>query len=244
MPYRRLPNTDKARLKALNIALAKGRELPPFKLAFSQRSNQKLQSFLRSYESAMAFYRQSYLVQSRKNKEYAAALKKARMYISHFIQVLNMAILRNDMHSEVRDYFELPAGESRIPSLNKESEVISWGNRLISGEARRVLNGATPVTNPTIAVVKVRYETFLEAYHHQKTLQKNTARALEKLTDMRRDADEIIVQIWNEVEESFKDLPDDLRREKAKEYGLVYVYRKNEIGNLNFFNLKQQTGTG
>jgi len=34
------------------------------------------------------------------------------------------------------------------------------------------------------------------------------------------------------VEETFKDLPDDERRERAKEYGLVYIYRKNEIKGL------------
>lgn len=36
MPYRRLPNTDAARLKALRNALTKGEEIPPFKLAFPQ----------------------------------------------------------------------------------------------------------------------------------------------------------------------------------------------------------------
>jgi hypothetical protein len=89
----------------------------------------------------------------------------------------------------------------------------------------------------------VRYETFLEAYHHQKTLQKNTARALEKLSELRTEADNIIVQIWNEVEESFKDLPDDLKREKAKEYGLIYVFRKNETRSMRFCN-SLQTGAG
>jgi hypothetical protein len=52
-------------------------------------------------------------------------------------------------------------------------------------------------------------------------------------------ADEIILVIWNEVEETFKELSDDLRREKAKEYGLVYVFRKSEIGKMNFYDYNQ-----
>ncbi len=243
MPYRRLPNTDKARIRALNIALAKGKELPPFKLAFSQKSNQKLKGFLNTYENALSFYRQSYVVQTNKNKDYLACLRKARMYISHFIQVLNMAILRGEVQPSVRKYFNLSEDESRIPSLNTEQDLIKLGKNLIMGEARRVQEGNTPVTNPTIALVKVRFETFIDKYHYQKTLQKNTARALEQLTGLRKDADRIIVQIWDEVEESFKELPDDLRREKAKEYGLVYVYRKNEIANVNFFSIRQ-SGAG
>ena len=55
------------------------------------------------------------------------------------------------------------------------------------------------------------------------------------LSEARPAADEIIVSIWNEVEESFKDLPDDLRRERAVDYGLVYVYRKSELAEESLF---------
>jgi hypothetical protein len=243
MPYRRLPNTDKARLKALNIALSKGRELPPFKLAFTQKSFQRLQSFLNNYENALSYYRQSFMVQTKKNKEYSASLKKARIYISHFIQVLNLTILRGELPQESREYYSLTVAESKIPRLSTESDIIKWGEKLIKGEAKRVSKGSTPVTNPSIAVVRVRYDIFLEAYHHQKTLKRNTARTLETLTALRTEADEIILQIWNEVEESFKDLPDDLRREKSREYGLVYVYRKNETDGVRFYNMIQ-SGAG
>jgi hypothetical protein len=243
MPYRRLPNTDIARLKALKISLLKGKELPPFKLAFSQKSNQKLQHFLHRYENAMSFYNQTFILQTKKNLQYSALMKKARIYISHFIQVVNMAIMRGEMMPETRKYFGMNVNEARIPSLNTEKDIIRWGDKLIKGEAQRIFERSRPVTNPTIAHVKVRYETFLEAYHHQKTLQKNTARALEQLSELRTEADNIIVQVWNEVEESFKDLPDDLKREKAKEYGIVYVFRKNEEKSLSFFN-SMRTDTG
>ncbi len=236
MPYRRLPNTDKARLKALKTALSKGKELPPFKLAFSQKSNQRLQCFLDSYQNAIHVYKQTYMEQTKKNKQYSATMKKARIYLSHFIQVVNMAILRGDLSPDTRKHYGLTADDNRTPPLNSEVELIQWGEKLIRGEAERIMNGCSPITNPTIALVRVRYENFLDAHHHQKTLKKNTARTLEKISDMRSEADDIILQIWNEVEESFKDLPDDLRREKAKEYGLVYIYRKNEINSLNLYN--------
>jgi hypothetical protein len=93
----------------------------------------------------------------------------------------------------------------------------------------------SPITNPTIAVVKVRYEKFLEAYHNHKNLQQANNRTLKELAEIRPFADDIILQTWNEVEESLKDLPDDLRREKALEYGLVYVFRKNELSDQNLF---------
>ena len=44
-----------------------------------------------------------------------------------------------------------------------------------------------------------------------------------------------ILNVWNEVEDSYKDIPEDLKRKKAQEYGLAYVYRKNELGRISLF---------
>jgi hypothetical protein len=46
---------------------------------------------------------------------------------------------------------------------------------------------------------------------------------------MRKEADEIILQIWNEVEATHCSLPEDVRKKECKEYGLIYFYRKNEL---------------
>ncbi len=233
MPYRRLPNTDNSRLKALHTALAMGKELPPFKLAYSQKNYQRAQIFIPTFENAISFYRQAYLNQVKNNREYIKALKMARLYISHFIQVMNMGIMRGEMTSKMREHYGLGAYGNRIPPLNTESEIAKWGKKLIEGEEQRIMKGGTPMSNPTIAVVKVRYEKFTEAYQFQKNLQKKTAEAHEKLTSLRPEANKIISDIWNEVEDSFKNLPDALRREKATKYGVVYFYRKNEINNIN-----------
>ncbi|MBN2485863.1 MAG: hypothetical protein JXB34_07800 [Bacteroidales bacterium] len=232
MPYRRLPNTDAARLKALQAAYKKGRELPPFNLAFSQNAFQKVQSFLPSFEKVMGESRQAFDSQVDKNKEYLRAIKKAKLYISHFIQVFNMAILRGELPATERTFFGMKENEKRAPVLNTEKEVIDWGQRVIDGEEIRKAKGRSPVTNPTIAVVKVRYEQFLDAYKFQKTLKKNNSRALEKLAEMRSMADDIILQVWNEVESHYKDLPENDKRNMCSGYGVAYVFRKNELQGL------------
>jgi hypothetical protein len=122
MPYRRLPNTDAARLKALQAANSKGRELPPFQLAFSQSTFQKVQSFLPSFEKAMIEAKQSYEKQVERNKEYIKVMKKAKLYVSHFIQVINMAILRGELPASERNYFRLDEDERKTPTLNTEAE--------------------------------------------------------------------------------------------------------------------------
>ncbi|NJK84963.1 MAG: hypothetical protein HC906_02300 [Bacteroidales bacterium] len=203
MPYRRLPNTDAARLRALKISNEKGKEIPPFKLAFSQSNLQKIKSFLSLFEKSMLESKQAYQKQVEKSKEYNQVLKKARLYISHFIQVINMAIMRGDLPSKEKEYYGLH-DSGKLPPLNTEADIIKWGEKLIHGETVRTMQGHSPITNPTIAVVKVRYEKFLEAYKFQKMLQKNSQRAQERLDELRLQANDIIVDVWNEIEKSFE----------------------------------------
>jgi len=233
MPYRRLPNTDNARQKALFKAYQKGKETPPFKLAFSQSTYQRIVSFLPGYEKKLLHQKSALTCQIERSKDYHLLQKKARLYISHFIQVINMAIQRGEISSSILDYYKLNGYSKKLPPLNTEEDIIKWGEMIIEGETKRVHKGMSPITNPTIAVVKVRYEKFLEAYTNQKNLQLTNNRSLKELAELRPMADDIILQVWNEVEESLKDLPDDFRREKAVEYGLIYVFRKNELSDQN-----------
>jgi len=229
MPYRRLPNTDAARLKALKIALEKGKEVPPHKMAYSSKTIVRLQKFLPLFEHSINLQRQSVASQNKKSKDYNEIIRKSRIYLTHFIRVMNMAIFRGDLPAETRAYYGLATNESTLPSLNNENELISWGRRIIEGEEFRIRKGGSPITNPTIAVVKVRFEKFIESYNFHKTLIKKSLDYAERTADMRKEADEIILQVWNEVETTFGSLPEEIKKKECEVYGLVYFYRKNEL---------------
>ncbi len=235
MPYRRLPNTDSSRLKALKSANEKGKEIPPFKLAFTPTSYRKIQSVLPGFENAIYEHRNSLNIQSDKNKEYQKRLKKVRLYISHFIQVVNMAITRGDMVKNTRNFFGLDEEGKKVPALHSEEEIINWGEKLIEGEKKRRTMGLSPITNPTVAVLNVHFDKFMEYHHYQKSLKNRSQRAQDQLNVLRAQVDTVIQQIWNEVENTFIELPEEMRREKASEYGLVYVFRKNELNTANLF---------
>ena len=231
MPYRRLPNTDSARMKAIKSALEKGQELPPHQMSYSPKILLRLRQFLPLFEHSIQLQRQSVASQTRRSKDYNEAVRKARMYLTHFIRVMNMAVLRGDLPAEARAYFGLATNESVVPSLNTDNELVSWGKRVIEGEDFRIKKGGSPITNHTIAVVKVRYEKFMEAYNFHKSLIKKTLDYAERTSDMRKEADDLILQIWNEVESKHNSLPEDARKKESEDYGLVYFYRKSELKN-------------
>lgn len=229
MPYRRLPNTDAARLRALKKALQVSQEVSPVQLAFSQVTLYKLRSFLPSFEAAVLNYKRTYASSVTRNRDYPKLMRKAKLYISHFIQVLNMCIARGEMPVVIRDFFGLTEFGNKVPEMNTEADIIKWGEHVIAGETERMRKGMAPLTNPTIAVVKVRFENFMDAYHSKKINQKSTVRMQGDLKTLRVEADNFILSVWNEVETTFSDLPDDMMRERTQKYGLIYVFRKNEM---------------
>ncbi len=186
MPYRRLPNTDKARQKALLKAYQMGKEMPPFKLAFSQSTYQKIVSFLPGFEKKILYQKSALAKQIERNKEHLVLMKKAKLYISHFIQVVNMAIQRGELSPSILEYYQLKGFNRKLPTLNSEEDVIRWGKCIIDGETDRVKKGMSPITNPTIAVVKVRFEKFIESYHNQKNLRQSNCRTLKELSKQDR----------------------------------------------------------
>lgn len=229
MPYRRLPNTDAARVKAMKTALQKAKDLPPNKLAYSSKTIVRLQRFLPLFENNLQLYRQTMTAHNKKSRDYYEILKKARMYLTHFIRVMNMAIFRGELSAETRAFYGLATDDTTVPPLNSETELLTWGRRIIEGEEFRIRKGGSPITNPTIAVVKVRFEKFIEAWTYHNTLAKRTLDYLEKNNTLRKEADEIILQLWNEVETTNSTLPETDRLSRCEDYGLVYFYRKNEL---------------
>lgn len=210
-----------------------GKETHPNELAYTQSTYTRLGLFINSFEQALEQYRIAYKQQSENSAEYQTITRRARLYVSHFIQVVNMAILRGELKPEIREFYGIDPNNSKLPPLASDQDLVDWGKKIIDGEFNRTSQGKAPITNPTIALVKVNYEQFFDAFTRQRVFQQNTARTLNKLNALRTTADEIILSIWNEVEAHFANEPAQVARKQAKKYGLVYVYRKNEMRELD-----------
>jgi len=228
MPYRRLPNTDQARLRALKAALEKGRQNYPYDLAYPQQLYLDIQSVLPQFEQVVAQYQFSKDRQAKYGRLLADQFKEARIYVSHFVQVLNFCIIRKEIKPEVRKMFGLDVNDKSVPDLSTEQLLLHWGKKVVEGEERRMMSGGTRIYNPSIALVKVKFEKFVEYFNNHKNLLQTTQKMHDKVVDMRDRIDHLIVKIWNGVEESFSDLPDDQRRSECAHYGVVYMYRKDE----------------
>ena len=72
------------------------------------------------------------------------------------------------------------------------------------------------------------YSIFIDGYQTQKIHQKATNRTQADVVSFRTQIDEIILDIWDQVEDANIDLKAKKKIDKNKEYGIVYYYRKGE----------------
>jgi hypothetical protein len=228
MPYRRLPNTDEARLRALKTALKTAENKMPNQLAFNASDFVVLRKVAQDLEHAMISHKQTYKDRVKGNKDYLSSFKRTKIYISHFIQVLNLGVIRNEIPKTARKLYGLNINEKSVPPMTSESDILEWGKKVIDGEKERTEKGGSPIYNPKIALVKIEYEKFLDLHFFQKTLQDIHERSCNKLSELRTEVDDLILRIWNQTEEHFSNTLPEKMREGALEYGVVYVYRKKE----------------
>jgi len=228
MPYRRLPNTDTKRLRAMKIALDKAEELPVFKLPFSMGIIQRIKTLNPNFEKHIILQRESLKLQVEKQKEYSDLYKKAKTYVSHFIQVMSMAVIRRELRPDIYKFYGFTKQTVKVPSFKNENELLEIGHNLIAGEKERMLHGGNPITNPTIALVNVHFEKFVSTRRYQKQLQENYQRCTNDISVLRPEVDKIIQLLWNEIESHFSKLPDDEKREMSSIFGVEYVFRRGE----------------
>lgn len=229
MPYRRLPNTDQARIRALKAVVVKGDTYNVYDLAVSLKTLTEARNFLTKFEAAQAYYTECFERQSVAGRKHQANVKTARLYISHFIQVLNLAVIRSEVRTAHKDYYGLDKSNNNVPDLSTESALAEWGRKIVDGESKRISQGGIPIYNPTIAKVRVHYDIFMDSYEKQKNLQALTARSLDVLASMRAAADNLILDIWNQVEKKFEEVvPNEKRLDLCRAYGVIYYYRTGE----------------
>lgn len=228
MPYRRLPNTDQARLSALQHAVQTAAEAEYNEQVLDYKTLQEAQRFLMQFETLVMQYHDNFQSKVSANKQYSHVVRTARMYISHFIQVLNMSVQRGEIKKEQKELYGLDLKHHSVPDLTTEEDLLLWGERIIKGENDRVAQGGFPIYNPAINKVKVYYDIFKEQQQSHSFHKKNTNRAYENVEQLRSKADELIVDIWNKVENHYKRQLPYQRMMSCKQYGVIYYYRTGE----------------
>jgi hypothetical protein len=160
------------------------------------------------------------------------------MYVLHFMQVVGMAVEREELKPEVMSFYGIDYSAGKLPLLRTEEETLEWGEKVIAGEQKRLAAGGSPIYNPSIALVKVAFHEFSDAYINFKNYRETVSRTNERFIQLRKQCNDLIASVWDEVEKNFEELPPKQMRQKAQEFGVVYVFRRKEKKKLSGSDLQ------
>lgn len=228
MPYRRLPKTDAARLKALKTLLDNN-------TVYTVRDHfidwKVLNEARPIYDHLFTAVQQAKLC-AENQARHGARLEKPRhnalMYISHFLQVLLMAMERGEIRRQQLVLYGMPADATSLPKLTTDEDLIQWGQKAIDGEKARLKAGGRPIYNPTIGMVSTHYDIFKDLYDRYRFLVMQTQRAQEEVMRLRPQADAVLLNLWNQIEAHYADESWEDRIKHCSQFGVVYYYRRGE----------------
>ena len=226
MPYRRLPKTDAARLKALEaiadnnvVYTVEGRFIDKESLAGIQRLYATLSDAISQYKLCMR-------TQVRYSKRISTLQHNVMMYLSHFLQVLFLAIERGEIEKEKLSLYGLE--EMMVPYLKTPDAIMKWAPKIIEGEKNRLKRKGKPILSPPIGAVVTHFDVFKSMYDSQRQYQVRTKAALEQITRLRGQIDDVILRLWNQVEQQYANEPPERRFAKCRQFGVIYYYRRHE----------------
>ncbi|MDR1543548.1 MAG: hypothetical protein LBS50_03875 [Prevotellaceae bacterium] len=228
MPYRKLPKTDQARVRTLKTVLNLETMYRFHNVPLSYELLTKAKTQLPLFEHHQNLYNQAYEHYQKNNANYRVIVNAARLYISHFIQIFNMAVTRGEFKKEHRSFYKLQVENGNLPDLSNDESLLEWGKNLIDGEMQRVRTCGMPMTNPTSANLRVHYERFKETRTEQQYRFAAMQRTREKFNLERAKTDILIKEIWDYIENFFNELPPEQKIEECTKCGVIYYYRNSE----------------
>lgn len=228
MPYRRLPKTDSARLKTLKTLLDNDDIYTVRNRFVDWKTLNEAKTAYERLQTAVDQYRISFQAQTRHSTRMDKLQRNATIYVSHFLQVLLMSVERGEIKRATLSLYGLDQQATGIPNIKTIAGLLEWGQKAITGEKARMKAGGRPIYNPPIGVVTTHIEIFKEFYGQQQQLMQRTKQNLEDLSQLRPVVDEIIFQLWNQIEAHFQSEPPEVRFAECRKLGVIYYYRKNE----------------
>ena len=241
MPTRRLANSNPTRFRALSIAKEmKDAVPPPSIIPFTVNTISRLDILYPLYKGKIEAAEAALQLQITLGEQIKAAKPQAEYLISDFFDALQRAIRRGVFDASVRTFYGLAANDGTIPPARTEADVSYWGGKAASGEAARIAAGGAPITFPGIAEVNTAVNNFKNLNVQQANAKITYETAQEAIAAQNPEVDKLILKMWNEIETTFDEGDKPSMRQKAREWGVIYVPTPGETPSPDDYSI---TGT-
>jgi hypothetical protein len=225
MPFIQRPRNIDEKLSAMKIAKEVADKVIEEKkiLAFSLETYNKLCTFLPMFEKEVEEVKAVLNNQTETMWLKQKNLSLLRINITHFIKVFNFAVEREVFHASERAFYGLDVNSESVPFMKGEADTVMWVKMLINGERKRKEKGLLPMTNPKIEEIETVFTKYQKLEKESSKLQHDYSLSLNDISILVNEADEMIKDIWDEVEFFYRKESLESRINMTRKYGLVYI---------------------
>ena len=220
---RRLPQSNPSRQTALRVAHTKANSNAVNAAILHPTTLARLNAAFPAYKGGMDAILTFEVTMQQSTADKNTAQGDCKIYTSHFLQTVMMAVERKEFNASVLAAYGLAVSNPKVPSLVSEQDVVNATENTITGENARVLAGGLPLPMPTLMQVQAR----LAAFNNGLTIQSNNDDQLDNLQeaveDQNEEADGVIRKVWDEIEAFYNEETIESKRHNARQWGVVYI---------------------
>ncbi|MCK9617100.1 MAG: hypothetical protein M0R21_04630 [Lentimicrobiaceae bacterium] len=236
MPYILRPNNDTDRNSVINrmfelIFTSQGEIREDATKIFLNDTIEHLKNFMPVYSTAYKNRNLAFSDRSSATKQKNVPKDLAKKIILHFFHTFNYGIERGTFNISERRLYGLDIESMDIPSLITESDILEWGDKIVGGEATRIAQGGKPMAMPSAEEVRIALENYKVAQKQKSEKQIGLTKEQEEIQKLRDEADDLIKDLWDEVEFYFRKSEPAARRVQCSQWGVIYKNRYGDNGD-------------
>jgi hypothetical protein len=192
---------------------------------------QLIEKYYPIFEKIIAYKEWLKTEQQQLDKTYTDLLKKAKLFVVHYYQVMFLAIERGELQATITSYYGLNYPFD-LPKIETDEDLICQSKILFDGDSRRIGDGGKYFANPNIGTVKVWVDKFMEAYQ-VKTNKFNVKQAeIENIENIRKETDEIIEGIFQKLCNNFAELSFEEQQQEFLKFGIEIEEGENPLKGI------------
>ena len=217
---RALPQTNIACQKALNTAVAQAKISSK---VLSADTNTRLNTENTNFDAAMNLVIDTKQAQRTASAAAVAGKAKFRIFFSSYFTVLNCGIDMEVIPRAARAYYDIDINNNRQPVINSDADLLICGQRVIDGDAKRVLAGGIAMGFPTIAEYTVVFNACKIAISVFSASKLTVLQAEAARKGLNKSVKNINIRVSNEVETYYSELDASAMRAASRLFGVKYI---------------------
>lgn len=194
---------------------------------FTEDQILKIDKYFKIFEKLKIFDDFVNSEKEKEDKEFNDLFIKAKIFVLHYYQTIQMGIERGELPSSILNFYGL-SYPFTLPEINNGEELLSVSQTLFASDSIRVGTGGKYFANPSIGAVKVWVEKFTEVWE-KKTNKFNVKKAaVENIENIRLETDKLILELHKLLDNQFSVIDYDEQITLFEEYGMTIEPGINE----------------